>query len=301
MSHRHVARSIIMQALFELDFRGFDESYVESALEHCLTEFGAGIDDPTFIQETVRNVTKKRKVLDEIIEKAAPEWPLEKISIVDRNILRVGLYELLFGDRDQVPPKVAINEAIELGKSFGGEKSGPFINGVLGAIYKEIGEPGKDQVSKNKKPHEPLDPSQYPVDMKGGAIVFSKDAAGTIRFAMVFDVFGYWTLSKGSIEAGETPEEGTIRELKEEIGLDISIIEKLGENEYIANHPVRGKVRKHVVYFLAKADYVPLVLESTSGGLKDTKWFEMAEIGDLTMYEDVTELMAMAIAKVMDL
>jgi N utilization substance protein B len=300
MAQRHLARSIIMQTLFDLDFNGFDESRVESALDHSLGEFGAGIDNADFIRETVRNVVNKRKVLDEIIEKAAPDWPLEKISVTDRNILRLGLYELLFGDREQVPPKVAINEAIELGKAFGGEKSGPFINGVLGAIYKEIGEPGKDQVSKKKRVHEPLDPSQYPVDMKGGAVVFSKDDAGTVRFAMVFDVFGYWTLSKGSIEEGETPEQGTIRELKEEIGLDITILEKLGENEYIAHHPERGPVRKHVSYFLAQAQYVPLTLE-VSGGLKDAKWFDMAEIGGLTMYDDVTQLIAMAVEKIVKL
>lgn len=300
MSHRHLARSIIMQTLFELDFFGFDESRVDDALAHTLNEFGAGIDDHTFIKETAHQVVKKRKVLDEIIEKAAPDWPLEKISVADRNILRLGLYELLFGDREQVPPKVAINEAIELAKSFGGEKSGPFVNGVLGAIYKEIGEPGKDQVSKKKRPHVPLDPSQYPVDMKGGAVVFSKDDAGTIRFAMVYDVFGYWTLSKGSIEENETPEQGTVRELKEEIGLDITILEKLGENEYVAHHPERGPVRKHVIYFLAKADFVPLQLE-VSGGLKDAKWFELAEIGGLTMYDDIAQIMTMALEKVVKL
>lgn len=297
MAQRHLARSIIMQTLFDLDFNGFEEGRIESALDHSLGEFGAGIDNADFIRETTRNVVNKRKVLDEIIEKAAPDWPLEKISVTDRNILRLGLHELLFGDREQVPPKVAINEAIELAKAFGGDKSGPFVNGVLGAIYKEIGEPGKDQVSKKKRVHEPLDPSQYPVDMKGGAVVFSKDEAGTIRFAMVFDVFGYWTLSKGSIEANETPEEGTIRELKEEIGLDIKIIEKLGENEYIAHHPERGPVKKHVSYFLAQADYVPLTLE-VSGGLKDAKWFELSEIGGLTMYDDVTQLLAMAVEKI---
>lgn len=299
MSHRHVARSIIMQALFELDFNGFEESRVDGTLEHCLSEFSAGIDDPTFIKETTRNVVNKRKVLDEIIEKAAPDWPIEKISVVDRNILRLGLYELLFGDREQVPPKVAINEAIELGKAFGGEKSGPFINGVLGAIYKEIGEPGKDQVSKKKKPHVALDPSQYPVELKGGAVVFSKDESGTIRFAMVHDVFGYWTLSKGGIDASLGEIEGTKAKIKAEIGVDIEIIEKLGENEYIAHHPENGPVRKHVLYFLAKAEYLPLKLKEDKGGLDDAKWFEMSEVSDLTMYEDVTQLMAMAVEKIM--
>lgn len=290
-----------MQALFELDFNGFDESLVEPALDHILGEFGMGIDNPDFIRETTRNVVRKRSVLDEIIEKAAPDWPIEKISVTDRNILRLGLYELLFGDREQVPPKVAINEAIELGKSFGGEKSGPFINGVLGAIYKEIGEPGKEQVSKKKRVHVPLDPSQYPVEIKGGAIVFSKDEAGVVRFAMVHDVFGYWTLSKGGIDPALGEIEGTKKKVKEEIGIDIDIIEKLGENEYIAHHPENGPVRKHVLYFLARAAYEPLTLKENPGGLDEVKWFEMSEIGDLTMYDDVTQLMAMAIEKIMQL
>ncbi len=299
MSHRHVARSIIMQALFELDFNGFDETRADAALEHCLGEFSAGIDDPTFIKETTKNVVNKRKVLDEIIEKAAPDWPIEKISVVDRNILRLGLYELLFGDREHVPPKVAINEAIELGKAFGGEKSGPFINGVLGAIYKEIGEPGKEQVSKKKKPHVALDPSQYPVEIKGGAVVFSKDEAGTVRFAMVHDVFGYWTLSKGGIDAALGEIEGTQAKIKSEIGIDVDILEKIGENEYIAHHPENGPVRKHVLYYLARAEYQPLKLKEERGGLDDVKWFGMEEIADLTMYDDVTQLMAMAVEKIM--
>lgn len=299
MAHRHLARSIIMQTLFELDFHGFDESRLAGSLDHCLTEFGLGIDNPEFIRATTEGVVHKRKILDEIIEKAAPEWPLDKISITDRNILRLGLYELLFGDRDHVPPKVAINEAIELGKAFGGEKSGGFINGVLGAIYKEIGEPGKEQVSKRKKLAEPLDLSQLPVELKGGAIVFSKDESGVIRFAMVHDVFGYWTLSKGGINQDLGEIEGTKAKIKEEIGIDIEILEKLGENEYVAFHPENGPVRKHVLYFLARTDYQPLTLKENPGGLDDVKWFEMQEINDLTMYDDVTQLMAMAIEKIM--
>src|SRR3990167_4848550 len=89
--------------------------------------------------------------INEIIEKCAPEWPLEQITIVDRNVLRIGIYELLWGNREEVPPKVAINEAIELAKNFGGESSGKFINGVLGTIYREIGEPGKEEKSKKEE------------------------------------------------------------------------------------------------------------------------------------------------------
>ena len=102
------------------------------------------------MKKLVEGVIKKQKDLDRIIEKAAPDWPIEKISMVDRNILRIGLFELLFADRGEVPAKVAINEAIELAKQFGGENSSRFVNGVLGAVYKEIGEPGKEQGAVQK-------------------------------------------------------------------------------------------------------------------------------------------------------
>ena len=83
-------------------------------------------------------MVKKITSIDKIIAKAAPEWPIDQITIVDRNVLRIGLYELLYGNKEDVPPKVAINEAIELAKTFGGESSGKFINGVLGTVFSEI-------------------------------------------------------------------------------------------------------------------------------------------------------------------
>lgn len=92
--------------------------------------------------------------VDQLITKAAPDWPLDKINVIDRNILRIGLTELLFGDRIGVPPKVAIDEAIEIAKEFGGDKSGKFVNGVLGAVYKELGEPDKAGKSKKQQQEE---------------------------------------------------------------------------------------------------------------------------------------------------
>jgi N utilization substance protein B len=297
MSHRHLARSLVMQVLFAWDFQGRNEDVLDSLADYILDEFGAGVEDSDFIKAMVKGIATKRAVLDDIIGKAAPAWPVDKISGVDRNALRIGLYELLFGDRTQVPPKVAINEAIELAKSYGGENSGRFINGVLGTVYKELGEPDKDQLSK-KKELTPEELEKLPIEKKGGAVVYSIDESGEVRFALVHDVFGYWTLSKGTIEEGESAEEGTIREVGEEIGIGVEIIEKLGENEYIANHPERGKIRKQVSYFLAKAEYQPLTLEVGTGGLDDAKWFTLSEIPDLRMYADVTELMRRSIENV---
>lgn len=137
MSSRHLSRSIAMQSLYEWDFSG-QKKDLEKIIERNIKEFGPGLNDENFVWELVTGVVKHLKEIDELITKTASQWPLEQIATVDRNILRIGIYELLFADKKAVPPKVAINEAIELGKSFGGEKSGKFINGVLGAIYREM-------------------------------------------------------------------------------------------------------------------------------------------------------------------
>lgn len=134
-----------MQSLYEWDFWGReDQDRLKKIVERNIGEFGPGISDVDFIWNLINGIIGKSEDIDNWIVKYAPEWPLEQITLTDRNVLRIGIYELLFGNREEVPPKVAINEAIELAKNFGGESSGKFINGVLGAIYKEIGEPGKD-------------------------------------------------------------------------------------------------------------------------------------------------------------
>jgi len=126
-----------MQSLFEWDFYGKTGDLAE-ILQRNLDEFGPGLEEKGFASELTAGVIGKMGTIDKIIEKAAPQWPIDQISVVDRNILRLGLFELIFEDKKAVPPKVAINEAIELAKNFGGESSGKFVNGVLGTIYKEM-------------------------------------------------------------------------------------------------------------------------------------------------------------------
>lgn len=137
MASRHLSRSIAMQSLYEWDFSG-RKGDLEKIVEKNIKEFGPGLEDQSLVWQIITGVVKNLLKLDRIITKAAPEWPLDQITIVDRNILRIGLFELLYGKKTEVPPKVAINEAIELAKSFGGESSGKFINGVLGTVFKEI-------------------------------------------------------------------------------------------------------------------------------------------------------------------
>jgi N utilization substance protein B len=262
----------------------------KESLERNAAEFAPGAGDLPFMQELLAGTLERASDLDLVIEKAAPEWPLPRIAPVDRNVLRLGLYELLFADRSKVPAKVAINEAIELAKSYGGENSGRFVNGVLGAVYKELGEPGKDEVGKKRKevPYE-----EMPIERLGGAVVYARHGGDTY-LALVHDIFGHWTLSKGKIGDApeikdETTEEGTVREIKEELGLSITIKGKIGENEYIASDPTAGKKRKQVTYYLAEAKYGELTLEQ-KGGLDDAKWFRLADALELNFYEDVRPL-----------
>ncbi len=306
MANRHLSRSIVLQTLFEWDFLSagkknisFANDEIKKILARNLKEFAPGLEDDNFVFSLIGEVLKNCVRIDQVIETSAPDWPINKISVVDRNILRIGLTELLFGDRSQVPPKVAINEAIELAKTFGGENSSKFVNGVLGAVYKEMGEPGKEQTSKRKNHNkskeqgEMLDITKLPVENLGGALVYAKKD-GNILFALVHDVFGYWTLSKGKIEKKESVQEGTVRAIKKEIGLDVVIEEKLGENEYVATHPEKGKSLKKVIYFLAYSEYKELILEK-SGGLDGARWFEMIEVPELRIYNDIIPLIGKAV------
>src|SRR3989338_858607 len=141
MASRHLSRSIVMQSLYEWDFNGRKPYSLDRIVERSIQEYGPGLEDSSFVKQLIKGIMEHLPELNKIIEKAAPEWPLEQITIVDRNVLRIGLYELLYANKEEVPPKVAINEAIELAKTFGGESSGKFINGVMGTVYKEMGGP----------------------------------------------------------------------------------------------------------------------------------------------------------------
>jgi N utilization substance protein B len=297
MANRHISRSIVLQSLFEWDFKGKPDDLM-SIVQSNIAEFAVENTDTSFVFLLSDLVARKCVVIDDIIVKAAPDWPLEKISNVDRNILRLGLAELLFGDREQVPPKVAINEAIELAKMFGGENSSRFVNGVLGAVYKEIGEPGKDQVGKQKKskikePEEPVDPATLPKEEKGGGFVYCKDG-DEYKIAMVHDVFGYWTLAKGGMEEGETIEETAKRELEEKLGIPVTLEDKIGTIEYVASHPEKKKILKIFHVYLARAEFAPLDLHS-NGGLDNAQWFTLPEVVDLTTYDDIVPLIVKAV------
>lgn len=302
MANRHLSRSVVVQSLFEWDFRAAKNSDAKGIIDRNAKEFAPGMGDLSFMEELMANILAKQSELDLIITKAAPDWPIDKISIVDRNILRLGLFELIFSDRKEVPAKVAINEAIELAKTFGGENSGKFVNGVLGSVYKELGEPGKDETApKKKRVHiEDVPYEKMPIQNLGGAVVYAREkgagkgGVGEIYLAFVHDIFGHWTLSKGKIPEGVDVREGTVAKVKEEMGLDVKIIEDLGNNEYIASDPEKGKLRKQVHYFLAESAFDEIKL-AQKPGLDDGKWFKLADILELNFYNDILPIVTKAI------
>ena len=149
MPNRHLARSIAMQSLFEWDFRGQPTAALPAILDHNLKEFGPGLDENEFSKKLIDGAIERLSEIDALISKYAPSWPISQITIVDRNILRLGVYELHFSK--EVPPKVDINEAIELAKSFGGPSSGKFVNGVLGSMYNDL--------VKDKAPTDSTEPA----------------------------------------------------------------------------------------------------------------------------------------------
>jgi len=151
MSNRHLARTIAMQSLFLWDFKGKNKDEIDNIIKGVFTYFAPQFDDHGFVKDLINGVIKNAKEIDKYITRYATEWPLDQITIVDRNILRIGVYELVLNE--EIPAKVAINEAIEIAKTFGSESSGKFVNGVLGAIYKDIqklsgtGQKGQDNKS----------------------------------------------------------------------------------------------------------------------------------------------------------
>lgn len=294
MANRHLARSVVLQVIFERDAnpRMTPDESIDRLVEYS-KEFGTRDSDATFMKALLSNEIAKQEEIDEVIKKAAPDWPLDKIAAIDRSVLRLGLTELLYSDRTQVPAKVAINEAIELAKSFGGPSSGRFVNGVLGAVYVELGEPGKDEGTSRKK-DQSLQSKKITEELIG-AIIYAHEGHN-LYFALVHDIFGHWTLVKGKMQQGEDKHTAVQRKARDEIGLEVTVEEELGENEYVAHDSAdsSGKKRRHATYFLARAPFTDIHLKK-EGGLDDAQWFPASVVGDLNFYDDILPIVTRAI------
>lgn len=165
MANRHVLRTILMQSLYEQEFH--PKSSLEEIAGRYLNREQADEEERAYIEHAAAGLAKRRKEIDKLIVKHAPEWPLDQIASIDRAVLRLGIYEVLYSE--EVPPKVAINEAVEIAKAFGGENSGSFVNGVLGTVYRssdkydekdDAGKGDKDKDDGTKTKTEPEPPAE---------------------------------------------------------------------------------------------------------------------------------------------
>lgn len=288
MSNRHLARTIAMQSLFLWDFKGKDNNDLDNIIKGVFLSFAPSFDDQGFVKKITDGVVKNLDDIDKYIIKYATEWPLEQITIVDRNILRIGVYELYFAD--DIPPKVAINEAIEIAKAYGGESSGKFVNGVLGAIYKDMPEDKKNVASKKQEEKE------YDQTSSGG-LIFRKEG-NDYKFVLILDAYDKWTFPKGKISEEESAEEAAVRELQEETGLrNLKVLDYLDEKEVTVNNPGEKPLSKLIKYYLIETEdseiKVPQVKE-----LKDVRWFEEKEALETIGYKNAKDVFKKGLKKI---
>jgi N utilization substance protein B len=280
MSNRHLARTLALQTLFEWDFNGQSEDLLD-ILKYNFQEFAVEFDDNDFSTGLVLGVQKHQAEIDALIKKYAPEWPLEQITNTDRNCLRIGIYELKYDPN--IPPKVAINEAIELAKTYGGDSSGKFINGVLGSIYKEMEAAGLKQNMEEKIDRE---------TSVGGVVYLPQ--ADQYKIAMILNAYGKWALPKGHIEQAEDQTTAVLREVEEETGLkNLEVQDYLGQSEFKIKSPQATTVLKTVHFYLIKSQDDKIVVPQADE-LKDVQWFDPATAYAKADYENVKEILGKA-------
>lgn len=286
MANRHLARTIALQTLFEWDFLGSKKKSknIKEIFDYIKKEFAPDFDDQGFAFNLIKNITAKQKELDNIITSFAPEWPIDQITITDRNVLRIGVYELKI-DPD-IPPKVAINEAIELAKAFGGDSSGKFVNGVLGSIYKEMVKKGEKQDLG----------SQGIREMSAGGMVYRKEEDG-YYFTLILDAYDKWTFPKGHVDKGEAEEKAALREISEETGLgNLKSDGYLGETEVKVHKPSEKPFRKLIKYYLVSTTDTELKIPDTNE-LKDVKWYTAKEALDILGYDNAKDIFTTGLKK----
>jgi len=275
MSNRHLARTLSLQTLFQWDFNKQTEN-IDDILKYNFEEFAVDFDDDGFSKNLVKGVVKNIEEINKLITKFAPEWPLDQITTSDRNCLRIGIYELKFDQT--IPPKVAINEAIELAKTYGGESSGKFINGVLGSIFKEMEAKGeKKNMDEAVKEETSI-----------GGVVYCKNN-DDYKIALIFSAHDKWALPKGHIRENENEKEAATREISEETGLTkLNVKDYLCETQVKIKKPKTTTVLKTIKFYLVESGDDKIIVPNIAE-LQDVKWFSPKEAYEKTDYDNVRE------------
>lgn len=306
MSLRHKSRIIVFGALYSLDTKSKLEVNLEDSLKEIddvlyLNSLSDKNIDREYVVRLMKNILDRRLVVDEIIIKAAPEWPLSKIHSIDRNILRMALSEMLFIKKEEVPMKVAINEAIDIAKEYGNNTSSKFINGVLGSVYKELLS-AQDEEKQEEMKMEVKDKQLHIKNMLGIILYTHKDDQK--YFGLIYDIFRHWGACKSESEKGEDLESEIIRIVNKEFGdmtkSNLINFETIGVTDFIAHDKdTKDKIKKVVNYYLVETDsFLPSRTEEKDG-IRKSDWIRIDEnLDTLRMYPDFVSILEKAKEKV---
>lgn len=287
MSKRHQSREIVLRTLYNLDILGDLHSYIniDTAInilaENNKLSPDDIVDDKDYSQAVFRGILDKITTIDEIISKAAPEWPIDKINIIDRNILRIGIFEILFAADNGTPPRVAINESVELAKEYSSNKSSGFVNGVLGSIYKELYDKSSENMSDGLDKEEILNIICIPYNIH-------KDI---IYIGFIEDSYKKWSFAKDTQDNNLQLEDNIIQILNNKFAPVSNIIEYSKITVMNNYKEINDKKIKSIdSYYLVNIDNIETnPLDKIN--IKSAKWVRIDEINKLSKYSEMTNVL----------
>lgn len=282
MANRHLGRTLALQSLFEWDFYA-GKRPIADCISYVQENFAPEYDDNGFTRVLIEGVMEKMPELNEFISKYAKDWPLDQINIVDRNVLRIGIYELKYST---LPHRVVINESIELAKAYGGPSSGRFINGVLGAVYRQL-------ESEGILPRQGVEQDLPITQVSAGGIVVRETENGPMVL-LIRDGIGRFTFPKGKVTTEEDINEAVRREIIEETGLtEFEVRDEVGQIQVTVNEPGQQPVRKLIRYFLMITNQEELTLKM-GRGVTGGDWYPLDGASQIVSYENARAVLAKA-------